>query len=157
MSGRGWSAWKTLVARRRSPRPGASPKSTREPYLKLPYASCEDGWYQRLRQPGKAMLLLALSLEDDFILPEGKAKPWYGLSADRAGMVCASPRCSRCSPVRPDYRKSPLTVTGWTEERSYTLRPPFGPHGRSRRSASPDQAATAHRVLPLSRLATPRL
>lgn len=65
--------------------PGAGPKSAGEPYLKLPYAYWEDGWYQRLRLSGKAMLLIALSLENDFILPEDKAKPWYGISADFAG------------------------------------------------------------------------
>lgn len=117
--------------------PGAGPKSAREPYLKLPYAYWEDGWYQKLRLPGKAMLLIALSLEDDFILPEDKAKPWYGISPDFAGDGLRVLRKLKVLARKTDYRSSPLTVTGWTEEFSYTLQPPFGPHGRSRQTGKP--------------------
>jgi hypothetical protein len=109
--------------------PGA--KSGRSPYFKLPFAYWEDGWYRRLRPPGKAMLLIALSLEDDFILPEDKAEPWYGVSADFAGKGLRALKKLEVLSAKTDYRKTPLTVTGWTEERSYTLRPPFGPRGRS--------------------------
>jgi hypothetical protein len=117
--------------------PGAGPKSAREPYLKLPYAYWEDGWYRKLRLPGKAMLLIALSLEDDFILPEDKAKPWYGISPDFAGDGLRGLRKLEVLVSKTDYRKSPLTETEWTEERSYTLQPPFGPHGRSRQTGKP--------------------
>jgi hypothetical protein len=117
--------------------PGAGPKSAREPYLKLPYAYWEDGWYRKLRLPGKAMLLIALSLEDDFILPEDKATPWYGISPDFAGDGLRALRKLEVLASKTDYRSSPLTVIGWTEERSYTLQPPFGPHGRSRQTGKP--------------------
>jgi hypothetical protein len=122
--------------------PGAGPKSTREPYLKLPYAYWEDGWYQKLRLPGKAMLLIALSLEDDFILPEERAPAWYDVSADFAGDGLRALKKLEVLSSRTDYIKSSLTVTGWTEERSYTLQPPFGPHGRSRQTGKPRPSGT---------------
>jgi hypothetical protein len=117
-------------------------KSGRTPYLKLPYAYWEDGWYQKLRLPGKVMLLIALSLEDDFILPEDKAKPWYGISPDFAGDGLRALKKLEVLATKIDYRKAPLTVTGWTEERSYTLQPPFGPRGRSRQTGKPQPGGT---------------
>jgi hypothetical protein len=122
--------------------PGGGPKSAREPYLKLPYDYWQDGWYQRLRLPGKAMLLIALSLEDDFILPEDKATPWYGISPDFAGDGLRALKKLGVLTSRIGYRQSPLTVTGWTEERSYTLQPPFGPRGRSRKTGKPRSSGT---------------
>jgi hypothetical protein len=141
--------------------PGSGPKSEREPYLKLPYAYWEDDWYQRLRLPGKATLLIALSLEDDFILPEDKAKPWYGISADFAGDGLRALKKLGALTSKVDYREAPLTVTGWTEEHSYTLQPPFGPRGRSRQTGTakpsgmaaspPGGEATGARVVNLRR------
>jgi hypothetical protein len=115
--------------------PGA--KSGRQPYFKLPYACWQDGWCQKLRLAGKVVLLIALSLEDDFILPEDKAQPWYGISPDFAGDGLRALKKLDVLTAKTYYRKTPLTVTGWTEERSYTLQAPFGPRGRSRQTGKP--------------------
>lgn len=49
--------------------PYVHPATNRERYLKLPHAYWSDDWHLKLRLPGKTMLLIALSLDDDFPLP----------------------------------------------------------------------------------------
>ena len=61
--------------------PGQKPRSG---YFQLPFTYWRDGWHERLTVPGKAMLLIALSLQDDFPLPYSKAPSWYGIAPSTA-------------------------------------------------------------------------
>jgi hypothetical protein len=116
--------------------------SDREPYLKLPYAYWTDqqGWYRTLDLPAKAMLLIALSLRDDFILPTERAWTWYGLSPDTAERGLRALRRAKLLHRRHDFKVAPLSATGVTDEYHYTLKAPFGPRAgrrtRRRRTAT---------------------
>jgi len=133
----------------------------RQPYLKLPYPYWRDGWHQRLSLAAKAMLLIALSLEDGFILPEERAPDWYGISADFAGDGLRALKKAGLLERERTYIKSNLSETGWTEEFHYTLKPPFGPRGRGRRprrlrAATPTTAAEDAAASPVATLRRPR-
>lgn len=62
--------------------PYVHPTGPRDPYLKVPHAYWQQDWHLRLHLPGKAMLLIALSLDDGFPLPIERGPDWYGVSAD---------------------------------------------------------------------------
>jgi hypothetical protein len=63
---------------------GAPYTSPAQAYLKLPftYWTADDAWYHQLTLPGKATLLIALSLKQPFVLPAERAGDWYGVSSD---------------------------------------------------------------------------
>lgn len=96
-------------------------------YFTLPYAYWHLGLPDRIDLPTKAVLLIALSRPDDFILPLQHASKWYGISPDslRAGLRLL--RTLGFLNRRVDRRPAPLTAAGFRDERHYTLRPPFGP------------------------------
>ncbi len=99
-------------------------------YFKLPYAYWEGNFPGRLGLPAKALLLIALSLGDDFWLPRERGARWYGLSRDTVSRGLATLLRLGLLDVRTHYKKAPLSALGVTEERRYTLRPPFGPGAR---------------------------
>lgn len=124
--------------------PYGHPFGAREPYFKIPTAYwTDDGrWYRALTLPGKAMLLVSLSLDDGFYLPFEKAKAWYGISTDTARAGIGELLAHDLLKVTTRYLTAPLTPAGFIERRHYTLRPPFdraariaGP--RSKRRTSP--------------------
>ncbi|MGH3898935.1 MAG: hypothetical protein ACRDTA_11940 [Pseudonocardiaceae bacterium] len=55
-----------------------------ERWLQLPHAYWIEGHYTDLSLPAKVILLIALSLDDGFALPQDRAPQWYGISADSA-------------------------------------------------------------------------
>jgi hypothetical protein len=109
-----------------------SAQGRREPYFKLPFAywANEEAWHRRLNLAETAMLLIALSLADDFVLPYRMARRWYGVSPDTAerGLRGLQDRGLLQSEIA--YKSAPLAPAGYAEERRYTLLPPFGPRGR---------------------------
>jgi hypothetical protein len=111
--------------------PGAA--AARERYFKMPFAYWLDGFDEILSLPAKAMLLIALSLSDDFYLPYEKAKPWYGLSAETAEKGLRELERRKLIEYRKEYKRAPLAPLGYTEHRTYRLRPPM----RSRRKSEP--------------------
>ncbi len=98
-----------------------------ERYLKLPYVYWEDGWHLRLGLPGKVLLLIALSLTDAFPLPSGRARDWYGISPDTVQRGLSELADHGILDVDERFKRAPLSETGWTTERRYTLQSPFGP------------------------------
>ena len=120
--------------------PGAV--GSREPYFKLNFAYWLDGLDETLSLPAKAVLLIALSLKDGFYLPYEKAKPWYGISAETAESGLRELEKRKVIEHVKKYKKAPLAPLGYTQDRLYYLRPPFG----SRRKAE-DVLATAATLL----------
>lgn len=113
--------------------PGVAPTEEEKPegdYFVLPYAYWRLGLPDRIDLPTKAVLLIALSRPDDFILPLQHASKWYGISPDsiRTGLrlLTALGFLDR----RIDRRAAPLTAAGFRDERHYTLRAPFGPRSQ---------------------------
>jgi hypothetical protein len=103
------------------------PAGQREPYLKLPHAYWEQQWHLRLRPPGKALLLIALSLDDGFSLPIEKGPDWYGISADTVQRGLNELERHQAIDIDVRFKKAPLSPLGYTEDRHYTLKAPFGP------------------------------
>ena len=115
--------------------PGA--EGTRDPYFTLPFAywTADDEWHRKLDLAAKAMLLIALSLQDDFILPYEKAPAWYGISPETAEKGLRRLRRESLLKQRRDYKEAPLSPLGYTQQNYYELLPPFGPRGRKSRNA----------------------
>lgn len=107
--------------------PYEHPAPSRQPYLKLPHAYWADDWHLKLRLPGKTMLLIALSLDDDFALPMEKGPDWYGISADTVQRGFDELRRHGLVEVDVRYKTAPLSPLGYTDDRHYTLKAPFGP------------------------------
>lgn len=107
--------------------PYTHPGGHREPYLKLPHSYWAQGWHLRLPMRAKVVLLIALSLDDAFVLPIERAPDWYGISADSVNRGLLALRTEGLLDVSLDYKAAPLAPLGFTEERHYTLKSPFGP------------------------------
>jgi hypothetical protein len=115
-----------------SGRPYIHPASVepQERYLKLPIVYWTAQWSRHLALPAKAMLLIALSLPDRFVLPNNKAPSWYGLSPNTAqrGLKQLTDSCIIESTVL--LKRAPNSPTGITKVLYYTLSEPFGPRGK---------------------------
>lgn len=111
-------------------KPYKYPSTTGAQYFQLPFAYWADGWYERLRLPGKAMLLISLSLLDFFRLPADRGPSWYGLSASTIERGLRELRHNDLLEARFASKPAPLTPAGYTIENYYRLRAPFGPKGQ---------------------------
>lgn len=107
-------------------------------YFSVPfqYWSTDDRWYRRLRLPEKAMLMVALSLQDRFTLPYDRAPNWYGLSSDTARRGLTGLTSRGLLTVSKEFRPAPLTEVGYTEVRHYTLVGAFRSHRGKRRGTA---------------------
>jgi hypothetical protein len=117
--------------------PGEQGTADRGHYFKLPYAYWQGNYHNRLRLPAKALLLIALSLRDDFVLPSERGKDWYGLSRDNVQSGLRDLRLYGLIHVREERKVAPLSAVGYTVERRYRLQPPF----RIERQASESRKA----------------
>jgi len=106
--------------------PGSS-AGTREPYLKLSFEYWDRNYDQELSLPAKAVLLIALSLPDWFILPSEKACNWYGISADTIERGLTELQKRGILGRKKESKVAPLSPLGYTDELRYRLRPPFRP------------------------------
>lgn len=102
-----------------------APETTRFDYFKVSHGYWLDGWSQRLELPGKAVLLIALSLPKSFTLPQELGGTWYGLSRDTIRRGLRELIAHDLLDVRTTFKKAPRSPTGAAEERRYTLKEPF--------------------------------
>jgi hypothetical protein len=104
-----------------------------ERYFQLPFDYWLDdpAWYRELSLPETAMLLIALSLADGFILPVEKARAWYGVSRHTAQRGLQGLHRRGLLDRRLDWKETNLVESFYAQERFYTLKPPFGPKGRA--------------------------
>ena len=96
-----------------------------EPYLQLPHKYWLKEWNRKLTLPGKAVLLIALSLRAGFLLPAEYAKDWYGISADTVQAGLRELRNYGLLDYQIKYKLAPLTPQGFSSERRYSLQSPF--------------------------------
>lgn len=99
-------------------------------WFHVPFEYWTDHWFGKLSLPAKAVLLIGLSLLDDFVLPETKAPAWYGISPDTAGRGLRALREHGLLKVRRLQKPSEGAPRGFTVQHHYTLAPPFGPRGK---------------------------
>lgn len=116
-------------------------RSDRVGYFKLPYGYWLDGWSDRMGLPGKAVLLIAVSLQDQFILPHKHAAGWYGLSRDTVRRGLKELVDLELLSVRRWRKRAPLAPNGFTMEHRYTLKGPFA--SEARKSQARGRAARA--------------
>lgn len=107
-------------------------------YLKLPHAYWLDGWHTKLKLPGLALLLIALSLAERFQLPRERGPDWYGLSADTIRRGLTELTSHGLATYRTEIRKAPRSPLGRTEQRVYTLTGPFAAAERRSQRLPPD-------------------
>lgn len=100
-------------------------------YFKLPYDYWRGLYMNRLSLPGKAMLLVALSLQltESFVLPREQAAGWYGISADTVQRGLAELVARGIVRYKVEQTKAPLAPRGYTVVRKYRLFPPFAEVG----------------------------
>jgi hypothetical protein len=118
------------------------PRKVGEPYLRLPYVYWREGWDTRLDLPSVAILLIALSLGDGFILPHRQVSQWYGISSSTLSNGVAGLERHGLLEVRRHKKEAPLAPEGYTWENAYTLQPPFGPKGAPSSAAKRRQQKT---------------
>jgi hypothetical protein len=130
----------TALAEDGSDRPYRHPgeQGAREPYFKLSYSYWRDGYHERLTLPGKAVLLIALTLGDWFWLPPRHAPTWYGVSPSTLQRGLADLFKNDVLDRRWHYKEAPLTEAGFTREYHWILRAPFGPVGKLAKGAPPE-------------------
>lgn len=126
----------TLLRDDGSGAPYAHPAERREPYFKLPYDFWLNDWHRHLDLASTAVLLIALSLRDGFVLPGERVQAWYGISSSTLTKGFGGLRRHGLLDVRRDQKAAPLAPEGHTWEYSYTLKAPFGPKGRRARRGS---------------------
>ena len=103
--------------------PGLSPNDT---YLQLPLWYWLAGYDSRLALPGKAALLIFLSLRDGWCsLPSERVPDWYGISADTAERGIDELVALKVLWRRPAFRRTPLVSSGFTKINEYQINPAF--------------------------------
>ena len=107
--------------------PYVHPASVKQVYLKLPHQYWTEEWHMKLGLRAKAMLMIALSLDDEFFLPIEKVPDWYGISADTANRGLLDLQNAGLLDVEKRTKKAPLAPEGIAQDFHYTLQPPFGP------------------------------
>lgn len=81
----------------------------------------ENAWSSTLSIPGKAMLLIALSLQAGFRLPIESAKDWYGISGDTAQRGLRELVDRGALARKFERKKAPLAPKGYTYDIHYRL------------------------------------
>ncbi len=100
------------------------PADAREAYFQFPHSywlDDEKSWSSTLSLPGKAMLLIALSLQSGFRLPVESAKDWYGVSGDTAQRGLKELVDRGALARKFERKKAPLAPKGYTHDIHYTL------------------------------------
>lgn len=130
----------TLLCEDGSGRPYTHPAEAADAYLQLPHSYWLGEWHTRLTLPGKAALLVARSLPDDFFLPIESAPKQFGLSADTLGDGLRELIAVKLLQRRTIYKPDPLSAVGYKTEYRYKLSSPF--HRTSKARIGSAAAAT---------------
>jgi hypothetical protein len=106
---------------------GKNKKTARYFQLPFDYWLSPAQWHTALSLPGKAMLLVTLSLtRARFPMPQGRVQEWYGLSEDTAARGLMELRKTGALEVAAkELYPSLQSRTGYAEQYIYELRPPF--------------------------------
>jgi hypothetical protein len=94
-------------------------------YFRFPHAYWSADLQDWADLPTKAVILIALSLRDDFILPLDRGPQWYGISKDTLRSGLRGLQTRGFLSVRQRRKRAPLSATGYTYERLYRLRAPL--------------------------------
>lgn len=109
--------------------PGVGRAEERVGYLKLPFDYWFDDWHTSLELSATAVFLIALSLPQDFLLPQHHGARWYGVSRDTIRRGLATLQAMGLLTYRVTQKKAPLAPSGVTYDRVYRLIGPFAKSG----------------------------
>lgn len=112
------------------------PHHTNERWLRLPYSYWRKGYYKLLSLPAKAMLLIALSLKEEFQLSADQAPKWYGISSDTAERGLRQLRKDDILEGDYEWEVNPRSPTLYTQRWTYTLCGDFSQAARDAASTS---------------------
>jgi len=120
-----------------------------EAYFQVPveYWTGPEQWHNQLSLSEKAMLFIALSLVDNFLLPYDRAPNWYGLSSSTAERGLVGLQRRGLLRARKQFKPAPLAPRGYTEQLTYTLAKPFGPNSRRRKAQAFEPSAVVEEVV----------
>lgn len=107
--------------------PAAEPRETRAGYFKLSFDYWLDRWHRSLDLPATAVLLIALSLPDRFLLPQHHGAKWYGVSRDTIRRGLRSLQKMGLLSYTTVTKPAPLAPSGTTVDRLYSLTGPLKP------------------------------
>ena len=100
----------TLLHEDGSGAPYTHPGETRDtPYLQLPYDYWLAGHADELKLPGKAILLIAMTLADWFSLPFAKGPTWYGIGSSTVERGLRELRRADLLEAHLTWKKAPLS------------------------------------------------
>ncbi|HEY7932945.1 MAG TPA: hypothetical protein VID48_03890, partial [Solirubrobacteraceae bacterium] len=105
--------------------------------LELDHRYWNEDYHKRLTVPGKAVMLIALTLGDWFALPTRRGPQWYGIS--RSTLERGFKNAYECAVLgtRFSLKQAPLAPKGYTKQNHYILLAPFGPRGIVASTAPP--------------------
>jgi len=116
--------------------PYTRPGQPGDGYLKLSHRYWEDRWHTELSLPGKAALLVSLSMPADFFLTLEHAPRLFGIAADTLDdgvrELCDFHLLERTL----HYEDAPLSPTGRRRQDRYRLLPPFEKQPQTRPHSS---------------------
>lgn len=138
----------TLLREDGSGEPYTRPKTTSDPYLKIPYAFWLDGHAAKLKLPGLALAVIASSLADWFPLPFEKGPAWYGIGSSTVERGLRQLRRADLLDQHYTWRQTSLSDTGWTKDMRYRLRPPLGPLGHVAKGTPQELLAVSEPTTP---------
>jgi len=102
------------------------PKNSADGYwFLLPYSYWLDEFDKNLAHPEKLMLLISLSLSEDFILPINQVANWYGISEATARRGLRGLEDKGILARTVGHRVDPRSPTGWVREFRYALQGSF--------------------------------
>jgi hypothetical protein len=130
------------------------PKTGADPWFNLTYDYWLDHWHQQLTLPGKAMLLIALSLDDGFYLPFTRVDAWYSISRNTAQRGMSDLVDNGLIEKDEEWVEDALSDIGHRVVVRYTLRPPFGPQQDRRVRKPATRRAKARAATKLKQPAT---
>lgn len=107
------------------------PGTARSPYMRLPFAYWTEKHYETLTLPGKALLLVAHTLQDDFTLPADRGPAWYGMSPSTVERGLRELRRNDLLRAHRVRINAPLAPEGYTFVNRYTLTGPYGQRGKA--------------------------
>lgn len=144
-------AGKSVITKLREDGSGAPytpPGGSGDPYFQLPFEFWDHGLHESLSLPGKAMLLITLSLRKErFALPQDRMPTWYGISADTAGRGLRElQEKGVLAHVDDEWFETLSTRTGWASRPVYQLLGAFTPRGLG--ATASDSTASAPATLP---------
>ncbi|WP_060722609.1 hypothetical protein [Pseudonocardia sp. EC080625-04] len=105
-------------------------------WLQFPHSYWTDGTYLDLELPGKALLLIALSLPAGFPLPEQKAAGWYGISSSTIGAGIRELLQAEILHRDQKWVETTKSEHGWTQDYRYTLVGDYSIEARKRAAKS---------------------